>query len=146
MIAIKIKLNQTIIKMFRVQEMCLPVGLLTVTSDVWCAPSFPASGVRGVYNSSDSFSCCIRGALCTSHSRTTSPFRDIPAVPALLVLSGPCCGGGKEFLTRMCDFSLSLYVIHLKALGYFIFITKQLFLLIKPWHILAEISKIFTLM
>lgn len=34
MIAIKIKLNQTIIKMFRVQEMCLPVGLLTVTSDV----------------------------------------------------------------------------------------------------------------
>lgn len=44
MIAIKIKLNQTIIKMFRVQEMCLPVGLLTVTSDVWCPPSFLASG------------------------------------------------------------------------------------------------------
>lgn len=35
MIAIKIKLNQTIIKMFKAQEMYLPSGLLTVTNDVW---------------------------------------------------------------------------------------------------------------
>ena len=101
MLAIKSELNQTIIKMFKAQEMYLPAGLLTVTNDGWYSNSFPAPGVLGLCNSSDFLLLpCICGALCTSHNRTASPFRDTHAVVASLGLSGPCCGG-KELLVRM---------------------------------------------
>lgn len=102
MLAIKSKLNQTIIKMSKAQEMYLPAGLLTVTNDVWYSNSFRAPRVLGMCNSSDFLLLqCICGAMCTSHNRTTSLFHDTLAVVASLVLSGPCCGGGKELLVRM---------------------------------------------
>lgn len=126
MIAIKIKLNQTIVKMFQPRKwICLP-HLLAVINDVWYSNSFLALEVWGMANSSEPFSgCCASvglcalGALgmgnsgdspnawidmapCTSYNRITSSFHNTHAAPASLVLLEPRWGRGKkEFLARM---------------------------------------------
>lgn len=144
MIAIKIKLNQTSLKCTKPSKCICLSHLLAVINDAWYSNSFLALEVLGMDNSGDSPDAWIDMALCTSCNRTTSSFHNTHAAPASLVLLEPRLRRREEGVScqDVKNLLLSLCIIHLKSLGYFIFITKPLFfLLIKSWHILTEIFK-----